>query len=160
MEIDISKSVDTDIVEFDEKIDLSGDLISDKEGEFISPAQVKGFYAVCNDDLIFKFTVTAKASFKCDRCLENADVTICESFDKTFKRSDAVLKNNGEFIDLTDCINECIVLGIPQKILCKQDCKGICQSCGVNLNKSKCKCKKNTTDKGDNPFSVLKDIKF
>jgi uncharacterized protein len=43
-----------------------------------------------------------------------------------------------EFIDLTQIIRDYIILSIPMKPLCSDECKGICAVCGANLNKIDC----------------------
>ena len=48
------------------------------------------------------------------------------------------------------------MLSLPFKVLCQEDCKGLCKECGINLNTGECNCE----DKWEDPrFSVLKDIK-
>jgi uncharacterized protein len=39
-----------------------------------------------------------------------------------------------------------ILLNFPMKVLCKDDCKGVCQHCGINLNKESCACEKDDID--------------
>ena len=60
-------------------------------------------------------------------------------------------------IDLGDIVREQIFLHIPMKLLCSENCQGLCVSCGVNLNKKKCGCKK---EEGHPAFSKLKSLKF
>ena len=45
-------------------------------------------------------------------------------------------------IDITEEVKEYCMLAIPLKLLCKEDCKGLCSSCGINLNLETCNCKK------------------
>ena len=44
--------------------------------------------------------------------------------------------------DLDSLVREDILLSLPTKILCREDCKGICPYCGTNLNEKQCDCKK------------------
>lgn len=46
--------------------------------------------------------------------------------------------------DLDDLVREDILLSLPTKMLCREDCKGICPYCGTNLNEKQCDCKKPT----------------
>lgn len=46
--------------------------------------------------------------------------------------------------DLDDLVREDILLSLPTKMLCREDCKGICPYCGANLNEKQCDCKKPT----------------
>lgn len=49
-------------------------------------------------------------------------------------------------LDISKYIRDTIHLEIPTISICRQDCKGLCLTCGVNLNTSKCKCKPNQND--------------
>jgi uncharacterized protein len=48
-------------------------------------------------------------------------------------------------------------LSIPLKVLCKDDCKGLCPRCGINLNDTSCSCDTTDTDPRWAPLSKLKD---
>lgn len=62
----------------------------------------------------------------------------------------------GDKIDIGDIVREHVLLAQEIVNLCKDDCKGICQSCGKNLNKTGCVCGKK---KGESsPFAVLKKL--
>ncbi|MBN1364276.1 MAG: DUF177 domain-containing protein [Syntrophaceae bacterium] len=120
-------------------------------------------------------TVFIKGSFSalidvcCSRCLENTKLTIGSDFvytlmpAKTEAGKDIALKPeeleishySGDFIDLTPIICEQIILQIPIKVLCSEECKGLCQQCGANLNVSSCKCSSNSLD---NRMAVLKNF--
>lgn len=63
---------------------------------------------------------------------------------------------HGEEIDLADIIAEEIELALPMRFLCSESCKGLCPSCGVNLNLQTCQCPPIETF---SPFSVLKEMK-
>jgi len=45
-------------------------------------------------------------------------------------------------IDLTKIVDDAIIINAPTTLLCREDCKGICAGCGVNLNEDDCKCNK------------------
>ncbi len=63
---------------------------------------------------------------------------------------------DGEKIDVEKILVEQIFLAMPQKILCKEDCKGLCAHCGANLNRETCNCEENKI----NPiFRALADWK-
>ncbi|MGA2404055.1 MAG: DUF177 domain-containing protein [Syntrophobacteraceae bacterium] len=64
---------------------------------------------------------------------------------------------DGEVIEVDRLIAEQIFLALPVKVLCSEECKGICTGCGANLNNEEaCRCK---TDSRQTPFSKLKSIK-
>ena len=49
-------------------------------------------------------------------------------------------------IDITDEVRDAVLLEVPFKVICSEDCKGLCATCGVNLNKGDCECKGQTVD--------------
>ena len=52
----------------------------------------------------------------------------------------------GDELDLDELIYSDIILLTPTKFLCKEDCKGLCPTCGKNLNEGDCACAKQQTD--------------
>lgn len=60
-----------------------------------------------------------------------------------------------DFIDLSETLAEQLMLQVPFQPLCQTACKGICQTCGTDLNKGRCACEKVAQQ---SPFSVLKDF--
>ena len=123
---------------------------------------------MCIRDSI-KGELSAIIDSECSRCLEQTSVPIGGNFaytlepDKTETREDVELTAEdleishyaGEFIDFTSIICEQILLQIPIKKLCAEDCKGLCQRCGMNLNNSSCNCHLLA---GNNRMDVLKNF--
>ena len=58
-------------------------------------------------------------------------------------------------VDLESIIKEQIYLSLPMKTLCREDCRGLCPTCGVNLNNEPCTCHIRT---GHPAFQVLKNL--
>jgi uncharacterized protein len=63
---------------------------------------------------------------------------------------------DGEVIEVDQLVAEQIFLTLPVKLLCSEDCRGICPGCGANLNEEACRCK---TGDRQSPFAKLKLIK-
>ncbi len=63
---------------------------------------------------------------------------------------------DGEAIEVDQLVAEQIFLALPVKVLCREDCKGLCPGCGTNLNEEACRCKAGGTQ---SPFAKLKLIK-
>lgn len=61
---------------------------------------------------------------------------------------------DGDGIDLDDVLSTCFILDMETKFLCKEDCKGLCPTCGKNLNDGPCGCRKQT----DPRFAVLEQL--
>ncbi len=106
---------------------------------------------------------------RCDRCIEAFHFDLKTEFriflapysevkEEEIELSEddmAVVFISGEEIELDEIIRSEIYLSIPMKILCKEDCAGLCPICGKNLNKEKCSCKKET---GHPAFAKLKEL--
>jgi len=106
-------------------------------------------------DFRARLNIKSKAKFECDRCLRDFDSEIDieqEQIYRTgFTNQEAgeeiiALTVDANEIDFTDILNEMVILNHPIKNLCKEDCKGICAGCGVNLNENKCQCKEAKSD--------------
>ncbi len=87
----------------------------------------------------------------CSRCLDrystNIELSISEEYtNNQMQESEDVILVADSSIDLEQVIKENILLSLPIKKLCSEDCKGLCQNCGVNLNKGNCDCFKGDVD--------------
>ena len=60
----------------------------------------------------------------------------------------------GDELDLDEVLSTCFILDMETKFLCKEDCKGLCPSCGKNLNLGPCGCRKEI----DPRFAVLEQL--
>lgn len=58
-------------------------------------------------------------------------------------------------IDVDELVRSSLILELPSKFLCRENCKGLCPKCGKNLNEGSCSC--DTTDR-DPRWDVLKDF--
>jgi len=64
----------------------------------------------------------------------------------------------GSAVDLRPIVSEQIYLALPQNPHCREGCRGLCQTCGANLNESQCSC--TVPDEVKNsPFAVLRKLK-
>ncbi|QYO66115.1 YceD family protein [Leptolyngbya sp. 7M] len=63
---------------------------------------------------------------------------------------------DGTSIDLAEVVREQILLDIPERVLCRDDCGGICQKCGSDLNVESCGCEE---VQADPRWSALKELK-
>ena len=97
------------------------------------------------------------ASLICDRCGEEFNENISGSYSVMFIQRESPLPGEmpgddlrtftpgQQELDISTEIRDALILAIPNKFLCKADCKGLCLNCGTNLNISECKCNENKT---------------
>lgn len=84
----------------------------------------------------------------CARCLKEVSNSITISFEKTVcEQGDLQNTENDDYVeicegmlDVDEALIEDIILNFPLKILCREDCKGLCPKCGIDLNDSSCSC--------------------
>lgn len=138
MKIDISKlSEDREVNLFEEwdaeKFDLNVPGLS-----YPGPLTVEVFVKRESAIVAVEVSVRAKALLTCARCFKNFD----SPWDKTFKFA-YPFDLNEKIIFLDDNIREELILDYPQRVLCRQDCKGLCIKCGKDLNEGQCQCKGN-----------------
>ncbi len=93
--------------------------------------------------LTIKAVITGVYTSVCDRCMEDASLKLEAKLDTIFDlneaKDDSLTLENGK-IDLDRTAYDALSLEIPMVILCREDCKGLCPHCGVNLNNETCSC--------------------
>ena len=98
----------------------------------------------------------------CDRCAGSFDREITFPIDVVLVTELANEENEDEWVfplegdsaDLDDIVRTVFVLNLDSKLLCKEDCKGLCPKCGKNLNDGPCNCQKEL----DPRFAALKQL--
>lgn len=84
--------------------------------------------------VMFRGSLTGTVEQVCARCLESIPRTISLAFDLSYEVA------HEEIVDTTGDLRDILLLDHPERFLCREDCKGICPNCGVNLNKELCRC--------------------
>ncbi|MHB9030377.1 MAG: YceD family protein [Candidatus Latescibacterota bacterium] len=101
----------------------------------------------------------------CARCLDTFEKEVCGTFSFLVKRmpmgiplpqesaeeneeaEDLIyVGHDATSFDITEYVREAIILALPMKILCREDCKGLCIVCGSNLNEGECGCRPEGSD--------------
>lgn len=104
-------------------------------------------------------TLTAEMTCVCDRCGAEFDsvkelplaATIVEEESEEYPE---LFVLEGNEIDLDEILETSLILDMETKFLCREDCKGLCSTCGKNLNLGPCGCRK----KIDPRFAVLEQL--
>jgi len=108
-------------------------------------------YNVDTSTILLQGKLSTTIRCECDYCLEyfKHKIEIKEVCHMYENITDVI-------IDLTDDIREDILIDFPQRHRCSENCKGLCQCCGTNLNINKCRCF-DTTDE-NNIWSSLDNL--
>ncbi len=105
--------------------------------------------------------VSATVGLSCSRCIGEYTARTTGRFEEKYRLHGGADEEGNEIpyaadeIDFTEHVIESLVLSLPMKPLCKENCLGLCQYCGQDLNTGDCSCR---VDKGDPRLSVLKDL--
>lgn len=96
----------------------------------------------------------------CDRCAREyacskaLPLLVTLAADVQDDAEDDVFPLEGNFLDLDDVLETCFILDMEAKHLCREDCKGLCERCGANLNDGPCGCRTKT----DPRLAVLEQL--
>ncbi len=115
--------------------------------------------------LVLDGTVSLSLIIPCSRCLEPVKVPFSLDLECVFDmnqtdedRARALDEQpylQGYNLDVDQLVQSELMLNLPMKVLCDEDCKGICNRCGVNLNHEICDCDRSSPDLR---MSVIQDI--
>ena len=145
--------------DFDFEVDMS-DFTMGSNKPFPKPFKVQGKVFNKTNVVTLKGTAVSAMRTPCDRCAGDINerlevpiehILVSELNDET---NDEFILVENMLLELEPLITEDIVLALPTKILCKDDCKGLCLTCGKNLNNGPCSCKKPV----DPRLEVLKQL--
>ncbi|SFC72932.1 YceD family protein [Clostridium uliginosum] len=137
------------------KFEFEGDVIN-----AVDPCEVLGAITSDKDIVTMKAKVKVTLEMICSRCLDTfiypIDIDIEERFtnNKDLQNEDVIIVLD-DVLDITEIVETNIISTLPIKRLCKDDCKGLCQECGTNLNSGNCSCDKGNVDIR---FDVLKGL--
>lgn len=141
--------------------DFQGGTLNFEGQEFIFP---KGFHAEVyvqwlesESLLLTGIAVNAEIEAECARCLKPVSLEIsgklmylyCSQNPEAIEDDEYMpveIEHFGRVLDVMPQIEESIYTLIPTKILCREDCKGLCPECGADLNEGKCSCKNENVD--------------
>jgi uncharacterized protein len=124
-----------------------------------------------DDNILVRGHLRGELNFTCSRCLEVFMAPLTADFDLLLKigrppvPTQEVELDTGELdedyfqgdeLELNALLREQILLTLPLKPLCREECRGLCRQCGANLNREPCSC---TTPKLHSSFAALEKLK-
>ncbi len=133
---------------------------------FPSPLKVTG--EITNTAGYMRMTLTMSVDYQatCARCLSRVTGEFVLDLEKTCASKEmlgelyedkpeqfAIIENG--FLDMDEQLLEELEMAFPIRFLCKEDCLGLCQRCGKNLNEGSCDCTANEIDPRMEPLKKL-----
>ena len=148
-----------DLNPVDERISLTG------------PASISGKVRLSGHEVFVNGHVETRVQVECDRCLQQVELPVNSDFSleyitgSDYESSEvaelteaemSVAVFDGKALDVDEIVKEQVVLAVPTRMLCREDCKGICPECGVDRNTGECSW---VTNDIDPRWAALKNLK-
>lgn len=138
-----------DTIPFLESFDLS-DLRYGISYPVTEPVVAEGAVRNTAGVLVMKGTVRTRIHGICDRCAGEfekdvsfpIDAVLAAELNSEEDEDENIFPLVGDSADLEEIVRTVFVLNLDSKLLCREDCKGICPRCGKNLNLGPCDCRK------------------
>jgi|YelNatPaOPRAMG01_1025707.scaffolds.fasta_scaffold00567_21 uncharacterized protein len=120
-----------------------------------------------SNQIVIKAGIKVHANFECDRCTANYDEILENSYEMVYLSDSrhehgddlnvVYLTSDADKIILDEEVRDYVLLSVPMKKLCKEDCKGLCPVCGKDLNEGMCNCLRDNIDARWQPLMELKN---
>ena len=146
--------------------------LEEEGARLVASAAVRGGASRKREEVRLRGLIETEVELLCDRCLAATGVPLAVEFDTSFVPQEAeaakaenveLLKEDlllsayeGGAVDLDELVREQILLALPSRHLCREDCKGLCQRCGADLNAGDCSCEQGEADPR---WAALADLK-
>lgn len=154
MYIDLKNAADDQAYAFEFTVSGDDGLYADR-GITFGGIIVKGSYMRRESKVFVEALMSAEINYTCDKCLKECVSIIKIPFNEVFEK-DGEYSICDNIIELDKAVWDAIILNMPQQLLCKDECEGLCPKCGCDRNTKKCHCEQDTDEK--NPFAILKSI--
>ncbi len=122
-------------------------------------ATITGFFSGVGERIFIRGNLTTTAYAQCANCLAPAQAPIEVPFTETFARDAGsddldMFTFEGSKVDFAELALSLSVLALPMRFLCREDCQGLCGTCGKDFNH--CTCQKETGVR--HPFEALQQL--
>jgi uncharacterized protein len=137
-------------------------VLDEDEARLSSEIKVEGSARRKGEEVRVVGKIKGEAEVLCDRCLAPSRLPFEVEFDASFipRESAAARGENVELltgdltlasyedgaVDVDELVREQILLALPTRRLCREECKGLCPKCGADLNAAECSCEQSETD--------------
>ena len=146
--------------------------LDEEAASVVSDVNVRGGATRKGEQVRLRGEIQTEVELLCDRCAAAEHRALAVEFDTSFipQEVEAVKAENVELqaedlvlsayeggaVDLDDLVREQILLALPSRHLCREDCKGLCEKCGADLNAGECSCERGEVDPR---WAALADLK-
>lgn len=126
--------------------------------EFTDGVRVEVSYFLDNEGIVVTGSFEAKTMVGCSKCLKEFEYTVSYKFTEYYRKSqqEADYLYLGYSIDLTQMLQDNLILNLPDRHVCNVACKGLCSMCGMDMNEQQCDCEPEQDE--TNPFHGLSEL--
>jgi uncharacterized protein len=153
-------------LEIDEAVPPDDPLWEGSELRLTGPVAVRLEARKVGTDVLVRGRLAGEVEFECRRCLTRVHYAVDEPVSFLYRSGvDAAeaereevypLPERGRALDLGQAVREHFMLAVPEYVVCREACRGLCPRCGANLNVESCTCGPAETDERWAPLRGLK----
>ena len=157
MRVELSDIISCENKEVSKQVEIELMSFNSRMGEFPIVKKAPFVLKFTNEEgrrLLIQGRTEVTIVIPCDRCLKDVERIFSfeldkeldltgQSEEKSMEESDYMI---GTDLDVDKLIFGEILVSWPMKVLCKEDCRGICKRCGADLNMTECQCRKTEPD--------------
>lgn len=128
------------------------------EASISGDVEVEASIEGIDDGVLANFEALATADLACTRCLESWEEPVTARSMQVYEPQpdeDGYGLDRDNTIDLFGPVRDEVALALPVRPLCRPDCRGLCPTCGTDLNKDPCD---GHADLSDSPFAALQEL--
>jgi uncharacterized protein len=105
--------------------------------------------------LVLRGELEVRGDATCDRCLGSFSLSftaaveiiiLCDPGSTGDDGDTPVIHQRQGEVDLTETLREAVALAVPLQRICREDCRGLCPGCGIDLNRETCDCQQDDSD--------------
>ncbi|MBW6468445.1 MAG: DUF177 domain-containing protein [Coriobacteriia bacterium] len=154
-------------LELDSDVPLESITVGDTLAVFEVPPRIHVTLANAGEVILLSGTVQATARLDCSRCLEPFALALTGVIDAIVSQTDDAEQRgvdqewyplDGDTLDLLPAAEGALRVELPFAPVHDEECRGICPTCGCDLNRDSCTCEPVVESVPENPFSSLKDL--
>jgi DUF177 domain-containing protein len=131
------------------------------------PLDVEAVAELVGEEIRIRGHIRVRLSARCDRCLGPVEIPVDRDFDLTYRPVETIAREeeievpedelgvgffSGDGVALAEVVTEQVILAVPMKSLCRDDCRGLCPICGADRNRVECNCPSRSEE---SPFARL-----
>jgi uncharacterized protein len=136
--------------------------LEDELTRLVSEARLEGRASKWREQVRLRGKINASVEVRCDRCVAPVVYPVNADFDATYVPAEVLTTDaeatelqeddltfatyEGDEVDIDELAREQLLLALPARHLCREDCKGLCPTCGEDLNTQACHCERQEID--------------